>query len=107
MAEPQAVTVDIMGRELKIACTEDEREGLLNAVSYLDKKMSAIRDTGKVVGLERIAIMAALNIAHELLTAQSGGLTSADTSVESTPCNNRLMKRCSGRKALNQRCFSF
>ncbi len=73
MAEPQAVTVDIMGRELKIACTEDEREGLLTAVSYLDKKMSAIRDTGKVVGLERIAIMAALNIAHELLTAQSGG----------------------------------
>lgn len=73
MAEAQGVTVDIMGRELKIACSDDERDALLNAVSYLDKKMSGIRDTGKVIGVERIAIMAALNIAHELLTVENGG----------------------------------
>lgn len=72
MAEAQGVTVNIMGREFKIACSDDEREGLLNAVNYLDKKMSAIRDTSKVVGVERIAIMAALNITHELLTAPIG-----------------------------------
>ena len=72
MAETQGVTVDILGREFKIACTDDEREALLNAVSYLDKKMSGIRDTGKVIGVERIAIMAALNITHELLTGLNG-----------------------------------
>lgn len=58
-----------MGREFRISCPEDEREGLLAAVSYLDRKMREIRDTGKVIGLERIAIMAALNITHDYLAA--------------------------------------
>jgi len=67
------VDVNIMGREFKVACSEEEREGLITAVNYLDKKMREIRDTGKVIGVERIAIMAALNLSHELLTARSGG----------------------------------
>ncbi|HZV62124.1 MAG TPA: cell division protein ZapA [Methylophilaceae bacterium] len=67
------VDVNIMGREFKISCSEEEREGLITAVNYLDKKMREIRDTGKVIGVERIAIMAALNLSHELLTARSGG----------------------------------
>jgi cell division protein ZapA len=67
------VDVNIMGREFKISCSEEEREGLITAVNYLDKKMREIRDTGKVIGVERIAIMAALNLSHELLTSRSGG----------------------------------
>ena len=67
------VDVNIMGREFKVACSEDEREGLMTAVNFLDKKMLEIRDTGKVIGVERIAIMAALNLSHELLTARTGG----------------------------------
>lgn len=67
------VDVNIMGREFKVSCSEDEREGLMTAVNYLDKKMREIRDTGKVIGVERIAIMAALNLSHELLTARNGG----------------------------------
>jgi cell division protein ZapA len=67
------VDVNIMGREFKVACSEEEREGLITAVNYLDKKMREIRDTGKVIGVERIAIMAALNLSHELLTTHSGG----------------------------------
>lgn len=67
------VDVNIMGREFKVSCSEDEREGLMTAVNYLDKKMREIRDTGKVIGVERIAIMAALNLSHELLTAHNGG----------------------------------
>ena len=66
------VDVNIMGREFKVACSDEEREGLITAVNYLDKKMREIRDTGKVIGVERIAIMAALNLSHELLTARSG-----------------------------------
>ena len=67
------VDVNIMGREFKVACSEDEREGLMTAVNFLYKKMREIRDTGKVIGVERIAIMAALNLSHELLTARTGG----------------------------------
>lgn len=71
-ANPHNVSLDvaIMGREFRVACPEEEREGLLQAVSYLDRKMREIRDTGKVIGLERIAIMAALNITHDFLSAR-------------------------------------
>jgi len=72
------VDVNIMGREFKVSCSEDEREGLITSVNYLDKKMREIRDTGKVIGVERIAIMAALNLAHELLTTRSGGVDIGD-----------------------------
>jgi cell division protein ZapA len=74
----KAVDVSIMGREFSIACPESEREALLAAVSYLDKKMCDIRDTGKVVGNERIAMMAALNLAHELLSVKTGGIDVGD-----------------------------
>jgi cell division protein ZapA len=72
MATPTNVSLDvaIMGREFRVACPEDERESLLQAVTYLDRKMREIRDQGKVIGLERIAIMAALNITHDYLAAK-------------------------------------
>ena len=63
-----------MGREFRIACPEDEEEGLLEAVDFLDKRMGEIRDSGKLVGVERIAIMAALNITNELLNTRTGGV---------------------------------
>lgn len=74
----RGVDVSIMGRDLTIACSDEEREGLLLSVDYLDKKMREIRDTGKVAGTEKIAIMAALNITHELLTANAGGFDIGD-----------------------------
>ena len=78
MSEIKAVDVNIMGREFAVACSEEEREGLMTAVGYLDKKMREIRDTGKVVGVERIAIMAALNLTHELLTVRTNGFDIGD-----------------------------
>ena len=71
--DAKGLQINVMGREFRVACPEDEQKGLLEAVDYLNKKMSEIRDHGKVVGLERIAIMAALNIAHELLSTKVGG----------------------------------
>ena len=64
-----AVTLDvvILGRDYKVACREDEREALTEAVAYLDRRMREIRDSGRVSGAERIAVMAALNLASELL----------------------------------------
>jgi cell division protein ZapA len=71
-AEPKGLQINIMGREFRVACPDEEQRGLLDAVDYLNKKMHEIRDHGKVIGLERIAIMAALNIAHEFLSTKIG-----------------------------------
>lgn len=71
--EARGLDVDIMGREFRVSCTEEERRDLLKAVDYLNAKMREIRDTGKVIGVERIAIMAALNITHEFLSTRVEG----------------------------------
>ena len=72
MTASKTVDVTIMGRDFTVACTDEERQSLLDAVNYLDKKMHDIRDAGKVVGVERIAIMTALNLSHELLNTKAG-----------------------------------
>jgi cell division protein ZapA len=66
--ERGALTITLLGREFRVACSEGEEKQLLASVDYLNRKLKEIRDTGKVVGNERIAMMAALNIAHELLS---------------------------------------
>jgi len=73
MSAAKALDVTIMGREFRVTCADEERDELLQAVAYLDKKMLEIKNSGKVVGSERVAIMAALNITHELLTIRIGG----------------------------------
>ena len=69
MSQPHTVTVKILDKEYQVACPEDQEAELMVSARYLDKQMRTIRDTGKVIGLERIAVMAALNISHELLRA--------------------------------------
>ena len=65
--EPATVTVRILEKEYFVSCPQDERADLLDSAEYLNKKMREIRDTGKVVGADRIAVIAALNMANELL----------------------------------------
>ena len=73
MAESaKTIEISILGRNYKIACADGEREALLEAVAYLDSKMGEIKGAGKVNGTDRIAVMAALNIAHELLSTKMG-----------------------------------
>lgn len=78
MSEIKGVDVSIMGRNFTVSCTDEERPSLINAVNFLDKKMRDIRDSGKVIGVERIAIMTALNLAHELLNSKSGNVDVGD-----------------------------
>ena len=78
MSVSKPIDVMIMGREFTVSCTDEERQGLLDAVNYLDKKMRDIRDSGKIVGLERIAIMAALNLSHEVLNTKTGDVDIGD-----------------------------
>jgi cell division protein ZapA len=68
----KTVEVNLLGRTYRVACDDGEREALMQAVAYLDAKMNEIRKSGKVMGAERIAVMAALNVAHELLSVKLG-----------------------------------
>jgi len=64
-AEP--VRVNILGKEYQIACPPEERADLFASASLLDERMRTVRDAGRVVGADRIAVMVALNLAHEML----------------------------------------
>ena len=65
------VSVRILEKEYQFACAVDERAALLDSAEYLNAEMKKIRDSGKVIGLDRIAVMAALNMANELLKGRS------------------------------------
>jgi cell division protein ZapA len=69
--ETKPVSVSILDKEYLVSCPEEEQDGLLKTARYLDSKMKEIRDSGKIVGVDRIAVMAALNITHDLLQNQS------------------------------------
>lgn len=65
------VSVRILEKEYHVACPAEERAALLDSAEFLNRRMREIRESGKVVGLDRIAVMAALNIANDLIKAQS------------------------------------
>jgi cell division protein ZapA len=67
MSSEAPVSVNILDREFLIGCTPEEKPGLVAAASYLDGKMREIRNSARSAGVDRIAVMAALNIAHELM----------------------------------------
>lgn len=64
------VTVNILGKEYQVACPEEEKDALLESARLVHQNMDQIRSSGKVVGVDRIAVMAALNIAHDLINLQ-------------------------------------
>jgi len=68
----KGTTVSILGKELRIGCPKEQEDSLKLAAGYLDKQMRQIKLNTRVVGTERIAVMAALNIAHELITLHQG-----------------------------------
>ena len=73
MTEPARVNIKILDKDYQVACTPDERTALLDSAELLNVKMKEIRDGGRVVGLERIAVMAALNMANELIRSRDRG----------------------------------
>jgi cell division protein ZapA len=74
------VSVRILEKEYQVACLPEERSELLDSAEFLNTRMREIRDAGSIVGLDRIAVMAALNLAHELLKMRGRG-DAADTDV--------------------------
>ncbi len=71
MAKVVTMTVKILGKDYQVSCAEDEVDDLTASARYLHRKMEEIKDGGRVVGLDRIAVMAALNISHELLSSRN------------------------------------
>ena len=71
--DPARISVRILDRDYVVACSHEERPALLDAAEYLNGRMREVRDSGKVVGLDRIAVMVALNMANELLQQRDRG----------------------------------
>ena len=81
----KGIAISVMGREFRVAAPPGEERQLLASVDLLNRKMKEIRDTGKVVGNERIAIMAALNLAHENLHTLGAAPINPRNERENTP----------------------
>ena len=72
MSRTPSLTVEILDKEYQVACPPEQETELLSAAHHLDEQMRDIRAAGKVIGLERVAIMAALNLSHEVLGLRGG-----------------------------------
>lgn len=79
MSEENRVTVSILDKDYQIACRAEEHHELMRAASELDSRMREVRKSGSIVGLERIAIMVALNLCHEL---QQKGSSEAEVETQ-------------------------
>lgn len=69
--ESVPITIKVLDKEFRVACPASEQTALLESANYLSEKMREVRDTGKVIGMDRIAVMTALNLVHELLQSRS------------------------------------
>jgi cell division protein ZapA len=88
--EQDTVKVKILDKEYLVACDEDEKDVLLASARYLNDKMTDVRETGKVVGMDRIAVMTALNLAHEVVVGGGGSAGSASSVIRLNELNNRI-----------------
>ena len=92
------VSVRILEKEYQVACLPEERSELLDSAEYLNLKMREIRDGGNIIGLDRIAVMAALNLANELLKTKRNG----DGGSEVNPRLRKMRERAEAALAKGQ-----
>ncbi|WP_370980417.1 cell division protein ZapA [Agaribacterium sp. ZY112] len=88
MSEENRATVNILDKDYQVACKPDERHDLMRAANELDKRMRSVKQSGTIIGVERIAVMVALNLCHEL--AQSGSNSSSNSDLNRL--NNKLIE---------------
>ena len=88
----ETVFVKILDKEYQVACPREERQALIESAQLLDERMKAIRGSGAVIGLERIAVMAALNLSHELLQAKVPRGTSVADSTDLKRLSDKIEK---------------
>ena len=88
--QSKGININIMGRDFSVACPPKEQEDLMDAAKYLDKNMKEIQKTGKIIGAERCAIMAALNITNDLLALQKVSASQADMQTKLDALQQRI-----------------
>lgn len=84
----ETVIVKLLDKEYQVACPPGQQEALMQSAKYLDQQMRGIRAHGKVIGLERIAVMAALNISNELLQQNNGEIPDSNAPLKNNPLKN-------------------
>ena len=84
------VTVRILDKDYMVACPEGEQEALLASSRRVDREMRKVRDSGKVLGTDRIAVMVALNLAHELMSRQPSSETNSEMGTQLQQLQQRL-----------------
>jgi len=100
--QTETVAVRILDKDYQVTCPSDEVQALTTSASYLDKQMRTIRDGGKVLGVDRIAVMAALNIANDLLKNQSAvGTVTGTAEKKIKQLNDSLGQALAEQKQLN------
>jgi cell division protein ZapA len=98
MTDSASVVVHLLEKEYRVACPPGERENLIRAARFLDDRMREVRDAN-VVGLERIAVMAALNLSHELLQTS----TALDNRSDTSDRLSRLLRKVDDEISAHQR----
>ncbi|HAR29958.1 MAG TPA: cell division protein ZapA [Gammaproteobacteria bacterium] len=101
MTETTTVSVKILEKEFQVSCPAEEVEALTAAAGFLDQQMRRIREAGKVFGIDRIAVMAALNITHEMLQKrQTLGEIQSDHNGRARHLTDRIMVALAEHKQL-------
>lgn len=92
MSTPETVLIHILDKEYQVQCPPEEKPALEQSARELDKRMREIRKSGNVIGLERIAVMAALNLSYDLLTTTSEASTNATNQSELLRIDRKLFQ---------------
>ena len=96
MTSPATVVIRLLDKDYQVNCPPGERDALLQAALLLDQRMREIRKAGSVIGLERIAVMTALNLSHDLLSLQSRTATQALGDDHVQHLNDKLLAALHG-----------
>lgn len=100
--EPIQVSIRILDKDYRIACEPHEQEGLRESARLLDSRMRQIRQTGRVIGTDRIAVMAALNITYELIQLRQGSpLDDPETARRLYQIQDRIARALDAETALD------
>ena len=106
MADNSTITVTILDREFRVSCPPEEQQHLMDSAEFLDQRMREIRDTGRVIGVDRIAMMAALNLTSELLSKDNvNDEANQATSSAIERMNDKLDRALHETESLDQRAI--
>jgi cell division protein ZapA len=90
VSKTEALTIKIMDKEYRVACPAEEKDNLLASAELLNSKLREIKQQGSVIGTERIAIMAALNLSHDILRHQTLSVENADLNQRINALSDRI-----------------